>query len=99
MEQLEELHSQRDEEKRSLLLDLEATRDHVEGGGLLDASKGEVSEVHRVRDLMLGEDLRIFEQGFNGCLAQFRSNGYFEKERPAPFQDVIQSLKDMLEEE
>ncbi|KZV24044.1 hypothetical protein F511_43304 [Dorcoceras hygrometricum] len=40
----------------------------------------------------------FFECGFKGCLAQFRANGYFEKEHPTSFLNVIQTLEDMPEE-
>ncbi|KZV49752.1 hypothetical protein F511_07303 [Dorcoceras hygrometricum] len=40
----------------------------------------------------------IFEQGFNGCLAQFRANGYSETEHPTPFLSVLKALEDLPEE-
>ncbi|KZV56016.1 sphingosine-1-phosphate lyase [Dorcoceras hygrometricum] len=42
--------------------------------------------------------LSFFEQGFNGCLAQFRANGYSEAEHPAPFLSFLKALEDMPEE-
>ncbi|KZV51287.1 hypothetical protein F511_05628 [Dorcoceras hygrometricum] len=36
--------------------------------------------------------------GFNGCLAQFRANGYSKEEHSASFLDVEQALADMPEE-
>ncbi|KZV24661.1 hypothetical protein F511_35750 [Dorcoceras hygrometricum] len=39
------------------------------------------------------------DEGFNGCLAQFRANGYSEEEHPDLFLDVEQDLADMLEDE
>ncbi|KZV43424.1 hypothetical protein F511_30378 [Dorcoceras hygrometricum] len=40
-----------------------------------------------------------FKDGFWGCLAQFRANGYSEKEHPASFLDLQQALADMGDEE
>ncbi|KZV18897.1 hypothetical protein F511_23330 [Dorcoceras hygrometricum] len=45
------------------------------------------------------EDLHLFKKGFDGCLAQFRANGYSEEEHPASFLDVEQALVDMPEDE
>ncbi|KZV38444.1 hypothetical protein F511_41143 [Dorcoceras hygrometricum] len=42
--------------------------------------------------------LSFFEQGFNGCLAQFRANGYSEAEHPASFLNVLKALEDFPEE-
>ncbi|KZV51709.1 hypothetical protein F511_13121 [Dorcoceras hygrometricum] len=41
----------------------------------------------------------FFKKGFDGCLAQFRANGYPEEEHPALFLDVEQALADMPEDE
>ncbi|KZV22360.1 hypothetical protein F511_25707 [Dorcoceras hygrometricum] len=40
-----------------------------------------------------------FKDGFWGCLAQFRANGYSEEEHPASFLDLQQALADMGDEE
>ncbi|KZV36835.1 hypothetical protein F511_36496 [Dorcoceras hygrometricum] len=40
----------------------------------------------------------FFEKGFDGCLTQFRVNGYSEEEHPASFLDVEQALADMHED-
>ncbi|KZV23714.1 guanylate-binding protein 4-like [Dorcoceras hygrometricum] len=40
-----------------------------------------------------------FDKGFEGCLAQFRANGYSEEEHPASFLDVEQALADMSDDE
>ncbi|KZV13981.1 hypothetical protein F511_44669 [Dorcoceras hygrometricum] len=36
-----------------------------------------------------------FKDGFWGCLAQFRSNGYSEEEHPASFLDLQQGVDDL----
>ncbi|KZV26774.1 hypothetical protein F511_28691 [Dorcoceras hygrometricum] len=40
-----------------------------------------------------------FKDGFWGCLAQFRANGYSEEEHPAPFLDLQQALAEMDDED
>ncbi|KZV50044.1 structural maintenance of chromosomes protein 2-2 [Dorcoceras hygrometricum] len=42
--------------------------------------------------------LSFFQHGFNGCLAQFRANGYSEAEHPASFLSVLKALEDLPEE-
>ncbi|KZV29846.1 hypothetical protein F511_43026 [Dorcoceras hygrometricum] len=37
--------------------------------------------------------LSFFQQGFDGCLAQIRDNGYSEAEHPFSFLDVLKSLE------
>ncbi|KZV06593.1 hypothetical protein F511_45926 [Dorcoceras hygrometricum] len=37
--------------------------------------------------------LSFFQQGFDGCLAQVRDNGYPEAEHPFSFLDVLKSLE------
>ncbi|KZV17190.1 hypothetical protein F511_03991 [Dorcoceras hygrometricum] len=45
------------------------------------------------------KSLRYFKDGFAGCLAQFRANGYSEEEHPAPFLDAKKALMEMPDEE
>ncbi|KZV23557.1 hypothetical protein F511_35779 [Dorcoceras hygrometricum] len=45
--------------------------------------------------LCLKRAVMYFDKGFDGCLAQFRANGYSEEEHPASFLDVEQALADM----
>ncbi|XP_073026435.1 uncharacterized protein [Primulina eburnea] len=40
--------------------------------------------------------LKYFELGFQGCLAQFRANGYSEFEHPASFLNLEKALEDMF---
>ncbi|KZT76325.1 hypothetical protein F511_46650 [Dorcoceras hygrometricum] len=40
-----------------------------------------------------------FKDGFWGCLAQFRSNGYSEEEHPASFLDLQQALENLGDDE
>ncbi|KZV43178.1 hypothetical protein F511_23654 [Dorcoceras hygrometricum] len=42
--------------------------------------------------------LYFLEKGFNGCLAQFRDNGYSETEHPASFLSILKALEDFPEE-
>ncbi|KZV20494.1 hypothetical protein F511_34751 [Dorcoceras hygrometricum] len=42
--------------------------------------------------------LSFFQQGFNGCLAQIRTNGYSEAEHPFSFLNVLKSLEDLPDE-
>ncbi|KZV17904.1 hypothetical protein F511_06831 [Dorcoceras hygrometricum] len=42
--------------------------------------------------------MALFEHGFNGCLAQFRANGYSETGHPTPFMSILQAMEDMPEE-
>ncbi|KZV57162.1 hypothetical protein F511_41852 [Dorcoceras hygrometricum] len=48
--------------------------------------------------LCLKKAVMYFDKGFDGCLAQFRANGYSEEEHPASFLDVEQALVDMPED-
>ncbi|KZV20640.1 hypothetical protein F511_20672 [Dorcoceras hygrometricum] len=49
--------------------------------------------------LCLKKAVMYFDKGFEGCLAQFRANGFSEEEYPAPFLDVEQALADMPEDQ
>ncbi|KZV41853.1 hypothetical protein F511_33150 [Dorcoceras hygrometricum] len=40
-----------------------------------------------------------FDKGFEGCLAQFKANGFFEEEYPTSFLNVEQALADMPEDQ
>ncbi|KZV56670.1 hypothetical protein F511_40303 [Dorcoceras hygrometricum] len=48
--------------------------------------------------LCLKKAVMYFDKGFDGCLAQFRANGYSEEEHVASFLDVEQTLADMPED-
>ncbi|KZV50987.1 pentatricopeptide repeat-containing protein-like [Dorcoceras hygrometricum] len=48
--------------------------------------------------LCLKRAVMYFDKGFDGCLAQFRANGYSEEEHPAFFLDVDQALVEMPED-
>ncbi|KZV31998.1 hypothetical protein F511_38930 [Dorcoceras hygrometricum] len=51
-------------------------------------------------DTLLGKKAGgYFKNGFRGCLAQWRANGYFEEEHPASFLDVQQVIIEMADEE
>ncbi|KZV23739.1 hypothetical protein F511_31759 [Dorcoceras hygrometricum] len=43
--------------------------------------------------------LRYFKDGFAGCLAQFRANGYSKEEHPASFLDTKKALMEMPDED
>ncbi|KZV18231.1 hypothetical protein F511_34130 [Dorcoceras hygrometricum] len=42
--------------------------------------------------------LSVFQQGFDGCLAQIRTNGYSEAEHPFSFLNVLKSLEALPDE-
>ncbi|KZV40400.1 hypothetical protein F511_43461 [Dorcoceras hygrometricum] len=51
-------------------------------------------------DVLLGKRaFSYFKDGFWGCLAQFRANGYSEEEHPASFLDLQQALAKLGDEE
>ncbi|KZV40726.1 hypothetical protein F511_22927 [Dorcoceras hygrometricum] len=51
-------------------------------------------------DVMLGKRVfSYFKDGFWGCLAQFRANGYSEEEHPASFLDLQEALAKLYNEE
>ncbi|KZV16515.1 hypothetical protein F511_25988 [Dorcoceras hygrometricum] len=51
-------------------------------------------------DTLLGRKAGgFFKNGFFGCVAQWRANGYPEEEHPAPFLDVQQAIAEMPDEE
>ncbi|KZV42633.1 hypothetical protein F511_32896 [Dorcoceras hygrometricum] len=51
-------------------------------------------------DTLLGKKAGgYFKNGFRGCLAQWRANGYSEEEHPASFLDVQQAILEMADEE
>ncbi|KZV56968.1 hypothetical protein F511_18588 [Dorcoceras hygrometricum] len=51
-------------------------------------------------DTLLGKKAGgYFKNGFRGCLAQWRANGYSEEEHPASFLDVQQAIIEMADEE
>ncbi|KZV52541.1 hypothetical protein F511_29726 [Dorcoceras hygrometricum] len=49
--------------------------------------------------LCLNKAVMYFDKGFEGCLAQFRANGFPEEEYPASFLNVEQALADMPEDQ
>ncbi|KZV51411.1 hypothetical protein F511_20575 [Dorcoceras hygrometricum] len=51
-------------------------------------------------DTLLGKKAGgFFKNGFLGCVAQWRANGYSEDEHPAPFLNVQQAIAEMPDEE
>ncbi|KZV56941.1 hypothetical protein F511_16886 [Dorcoceras hygrometricum] len=50
-------------------------------------------------DLCTKKSLAYFTLGFEGCVAQFRANGYSEEEHPASFLDVKKALHEMSDDE
>ncbi|KZT76243.1 hypothetical protein F511_46732 [Dorcoceras hygrometricum] len=51
-------------------------------------------------DTLLGKKAGgYFKNGFLGCLAQWRANGYPEEEHPASFLNVQQAIAEMADEE
>ncbi|KZV58710.1 hypothetical protein F511_31859 [Dorcoceras hygrometricum] len=96
MKQLDEIRAQKDKEKESVLLELEAIRAEAQ------SSKAQILQIICSEEENKPFRLRwriFFEQGFNGCLAQVRANGYSEEEHHALFLDVEQAFADMPEDE
>ncbi|KZV14436.1 pentatricopeptide repeat-containing protein [Dorcoceras hygrometricum] len=83
MKELEEVRGGFNAEKRSLMDKLVASEASIERLQ---------EEVQKVQEEAKGD------LGFNGCLAQFRANGYSKTEHPAPFLSVLKALEDMPEE-
>ncbi|KZV30657.1 hypothetical protein F511_12930 [Dorcoceras hygrometricum] len=50
-------------------------------------------------DLCTKKSLAYFKNGFEGCVAQFKANGYSEEEHPAPFLSVARALEELPEED
>ncbi|KZV51819.1 hypothetical protein F511_11196 [Dorcoceras hygrometricum] len=63
----------------------------------LEETKARAEE--EVGRLKSEKSLRYFTDGFAGCLAQFRANGYSEEEHPASFLDAKKALMEMPDEE
>ncbi|KZV50743.1 mediator of RNA polymerase II transcription subunit 12-like [Dorcoceras hygrometricum] len=108
MNQLEKLQAQKDEEKKSLLLELQATRAEVQSSEA--RAQSSEAQAQRSKEENKGPQAEVkkftrrerasvyFKHGFNGCLAQFRANDYSEDEHPTLFLDVVQALDDMPKE-
>ncbi|KZV17844.1 hypothetical protein F511_01653 [Dorcoceras hygrometricum] len=93
MKEIEEVRGASDAEKRSLeqkLTDSEASITRIQE----EMKKaGEEAEEKIKRSLCSARALSFFQQGFDGCLAQIRDNGYSEAEHPFSFLDVLKSLE------
>ncbi|KZV35430.1 hypothetical protein F511_34945 [Dorcoceras hygrometricum] len=86
-----------EEEKKTLQAEVERLKVEAENSWQLGKEKFLKSKDF---DILCSERASVFfEKGFNGCLAQFRANGYREEEHPALFLDVEKALADMPEDE
>ncbi|KZV20802.1 hypothetical protein F511_43775 [Dorcoceras hygrometricum] len=64
-----------------------------------DRSKEEFLQSSEFNTLCTKRSLCYFKDGFAGCLAQFRANGYSEEEHPASFLDAKKALMELPDEE
>ncbi|KZV52398.1 hypothetical protein F511_33539 [Dorcoceras hygrometricum] len=85
-----------EEENKTLQIEVEKLQEAAANSWQI--GKEEFLQSKEFDSLCSGRASVFFEQGFNGCLAQFRANGYFEEEHPASFLDVEQTMADMPEE-
>ncbi|KZV51402.1 hypothetical protein F511_20566 [Dorcoceras hygrometricum] len=105
MRELEDVHGASDAEKISLDDKLTISKASEE----MKKMKGEVEATWEKRKddflkssefdrLCSAKALSFFEKGFNGCLAQFRDNGYLDTEHPTSFLSILKALEDFPEE-
>ncbi|KZV47112.1 hypothetical protein F511_21068 [Dorcoceras hygrometricum] len=78
-----------EEENNALHTEVEKLKGEAENSWELGKEKFLQSKELKIQ--CSGKALAFFEKGFDGCLAQFRANGYSEEEHPAPFLDVERS--------
>ncbi|KZV21571.1 G-box-binding factor 1 [Dorcoceras hygrometricum] len=86
-----------EEENKILQAEVERLKGDAEDSWQLGKEKFLKSKEFKI--LCSGRASVFFEKGFDGCLAQFRANGYSEEEHPALFLDVEQALADMPDDE
>ncbi|KZV18492.1 hypothetical protein F511_25338 [Dorcoceras hygrometricum] len=60
-----------------------------------DLGKEEFLKSSEFDNLCTKKSLTYFEIAFQSCVAQFRANGYFEEEHPAPFLSVTWALDEL----
>ncbi|KZV53546.1 hypothetical protein F511_42243 [Dorcoceras hygrometricum] len=85
------------EENKSLQAVVEMLKVEAENSWQIEKEKFLQSKEFDI--LCLGRASVFFEKGFDGCLAQFRVNGYPEEEHPTLFLDVEQALADIPKDE
>ncbi|KZV58084.1 hypothetical protein F511_31825 [Dorcoceras hygrometricum] len=66
---------------------------------LKSEAREEFLKSYEFDSLLAKKGWSYFKDGFWGCLAQFRPNGYSEEEHPASFLDLQQALADVDDEE
>ncbi|KZV44240.1 hypothetical protein F511_10726 [Dorcoceras hygrometricum] len=86
-----------EEENKGLQTEVKKLQGEIEASWWLGKKKFMQSK--EFDTLCLDRSSVYFEHGFNGCLAQFMENGYFEYEHPTFFLDVVQALADMPKED
>ncbi|KZV58590.1 hypothetical protein F511_11882 [Dorcoceras hygrometricum] len=86
-----------EEESKLRLAEVEKLQEERENSWALEKEKFIKSK--DFDSLCLKKAVMYFDKGFEGCLAQFRANGFSEEEYPASFLDVEQDLADMPEDQ
>ncbi|KZV19961.1 putative LRR receptor-like serine/threonine-protein kinase, partial [Dorcoceras hygrometricum] len=86
-----------EEENKTLQAEVEKLKVEAENSWQIEKEK--FLQFKEFDVLCSGRASVFFEKGFDGCLAQFRANGYPEEEHPALFLNVEQALADMPEDE
>ncbi|KZV58409.1 hypothetical protein F511_15843 [Dorcoceras hygrometricum] len=86
-----------EETKARAAEEAECMRDEVTNAWAL--GKEEFLKSPKFERLCANMLVAYFRSGFEGCVAQFRANGYPEEEHPAPFLDMKKALRDMPEDD
>ncbi|KZV17134.1 protein NETWORKED 1D [Dorcoceras hygrometricum] len=86
-----------EEAKSRAAEDAERLRGEVTNGWAL--GKEEFLKSPEFECLCVKKSVAYFRSGFEGCVAQFRANGYPEEEHPASFLDAKKALRDMPEDD
>ncbi|KZV23059.1 peptidyl-prolyl cis-trans isomerase, FKBP-type [Dorcoceras hygrometricum] len=64
-----------------------------------DLGKEEFLKSSEFEDLCAKKSLAYFKSGFEGCMAQFRADGYSEEEHPAPFLSMARALDELPDDD
>ncbi|KZV55930.1 hypothetical protein F511_20752 [Dorcoceras hygrometricum] len=100
LKQLEEIQTKENAEKESLTAELELARAEAQTYNAKAQSLETQVQSLDARAQCAEEESKLrLAEGFEGCLAQFRANGFSEEEYPASFLDVEQALADMPEDQ
>ncbi|KZV15701.1 myosin heavy chain-related protein [Dorcoceras hygrometricum] len=77
----------------------EIRRLRSEAANAWDLGKEDFLNSSEFDDLCTKKSLDYFRSGFEGCVAQFRANGYFEEEHATPFLSLAVALEYLPEED